>query len=94
MAAVTYPVVLNETGQLTNQKIAALGPKIDADRVETSEQLAALGAKIDQHRTALTQHLATLNQTTDAKLAEIAAKIPSIVSAMDKLDIIYYVEPD
>lgn len=91
--AVTHPVVLNETGQNVNQKIAALGPKIDADRVATTQQLTALAEKIDQHKIALTQHLAVLNQTTDARLAELVAEIPSIVAAMDQLDIIYYVEP-
>lgn len=70
MSKVAKPVVLNETGRTSNQKIEDLGLKIDEDRISMAEQLANLGIRIEA----------------------LTASIPSIIEAMDRLDIIYYAE--
>ena len=91
--AVNKPIVLNETGQSVNQKIQAIGAKIDADRISTTQQLEAIIPKIESNGAEIAQQLQALRYVVDQKLEAMTAEIPSIVAAMDQLDIIYYVEP-
>lgn len=72
MSQVNKPVILDETGQLANQQIEAIGPIIDASKDALFQKLTELGEKID----------------------ELGERLPTIIEAMDRLDIIYYVEKD
>lgn len=106
MSDITKPVILDETGQSANQKIKLitaitednkdvlsqrlmeLGSAIDTQTATEAQKITELGPKIDAQTTAETQAIAELGPKIDA----LAARIPSIIEAMDRLDIIYYVE--
>lgn len=94
MSAVNKPVVLNETGKITNQKIENLSNAIDADKDALSQKMTELGGKIDDHKEVTSQKITELSNRVDSFAAYVSNEaVPEIIAAMDRLDIIYYVEP-
>lgn len=47
MSQIIKPVMLDETGQVTNQRLTDLGTKIDAHKTETASQISGIGTKLN-----------------------------------------------
>lgn len=88
MSQVNKPIILDETGQSANQKIQQIGNELDENKDALSQRLTELGLKIDQRAESDAQSLAAIGEKIDA----LSERLPSIIEAMDRLDIIYYVE--
>lgn len=83
MSQIIKPVMLDETGQTTNQRLNELGGKVDSHKDTTSQSLATLGGKIDSQSAASSQSLSTLGGRVDAlgvKMQNIADAIESVHS--------------
>ena len=72
MSQIIKPIMLDETGQVTNQRLTDLGTKIDAHKTETASQISGIGAKLNS--------VATNTATVADNLNAIAEGIASVHS--------------
>lgn len=78
MSQIIKPIMLDETGQVTNQKLTELGTKIDQHKSETAGQLASLGTKLDAHKTDTTAQIAGIG----TKLTDVASNLDAIAEGI------------
>lgn len=78
MSQIIKPVMLDETGQVTNQRLTDLGTKIDSHKTETAGQIASLGTKIDNHKTETSSQISGIG----TKLTAVATNLNSIAEGI------------
>lgn len=78
MSQIIKPVMLDETGQVTNQKLTDLGTKIDQHKSETAGQIGAIATKIDQHKTETSSQISGIG----TKLTNVATNLNAIAEGI------------
>ncbi len=63
---------------------------LDETGQSANQKIEAIGIDLDENKDMLSQKLTELGEKIDA----LSERLPTIVEAMDRLDIIYYVEKD
>lgn len=63
---------------------------LDETGQSANQKIEAIGPIIDESKNVLFQKLTELGE----KIDELTERLPTIIEAMDRLDIIYYVEKD